>query len=93
MYGFRRDCSLCSAYMNTSNKKKKKRANIAQAIFDRIFASGLPFLEAFEQTLDRMEETYVHPASEEPRVRDAIFLDEAHPGMLRSRMSLSSSTP
>lgn len=73
-YGFQCDCSLCSAWMSTSPKKRKKRENTRNFIRDRVVSPVPTELSDFFRLLDNLEGTYIHPATEEPRIETVLLL-------------------
>lgn len=72
-YGFQ-CCSLCSAWVNTPHKKRKKRENTRNFIRDRVVSSVPTELSDFFRLLDNLEWTYIHPAAEEPRIETVLLL-------------------
>lgn len=72
MYGFQCQCPMCQAEINTSNKKKKKRARMIDKFLQNSKSDEAVSLTTHYDVLDELEGTYSSAASEEPRTPSSL---------------------
>ncbi|KAG8525230.1 uncharacterized protein KY384_008874 [Bacidia gigantensis] len=66
-YGFQCQCSICKSQRNTSAESLKKRKQIKQKLVDSFENMAGTDLEQCFRLLGELDDTYEHPASQEPR--------------------------